>query len=247
MSVVPWGKGALSRQGQQRPRVKEAGRRQAARPRAERRPARRGPPRPRRRHGVVARTVRPRLAREGEHALHARRRQLPVLLGTQGARRLQRPGRHASRHSGDVAPAHEQALGARRRAGRKPQARMVARRVRPRLPDGRPRQGEGQAGLLPVLLREEEAREADKARLALGPSARKEWGRRRCLLPIGVILRILDWAAMRGGYGGCIVFDGCVGCGRMEACGWIACGHVPERRALRFNRNGGVAQTSGAA
>ena len=30
----------------------------------------------------------------------------------------------------------------------------------------------------------------------------------RCLLPIGVILRILDWAAMRGSYGGCIVFDG---------------------------------------
>ena len=24
----------------------------------------------------------------------------------------------------------------------------------------------------------------------------------RCLLPIGVILRILDWTAMRGGYGG---------------------------------------------
>ena len=68
--VVPWGKGTLSRQGQQRPRVKEAGHRQAARPRAERRPARRGPPRPRRRHGVVARIVRPRLAREGEHALH---------------------------------------------------------------------------------------------------------------------------------------------------------------------------------
>ncbi len=41
----------------------------------------------------------------------------------------------ASRHSGDVAPAHEQALEAHRRAGRKPQARMVARRVRPRLPD----------------------------------------------------------------------------------------------------------------
>ena len=38
VSVVPWGKGTLSRQGQQRPRVKEAGRRQAARPRAERRP-----------------------------------------------------------------------------------------------------------------------------------------------------------------------------------------------------------------
>ena len=32
-----------------------------------------------------------------------------------------------------------------------------------------------------------------------------EAGRR--LLPIGVILRILDWAATRGGYGGCIVFD----------------------------------------
>lgn len=101
---------------------------------------------------------------------------LPVLLGTQGARRLQRPGRHASRHSGDVAPAHEQALEAHRRAGRKPQARMAARRVWPRLPDGRPRQGGGQAGLLPVLFGEEEAREADKARLVLGPSARKEWG-----------------------------------------------------------------------
>lgn len=34
--------------------------------------------------------------------------------------------------------------------------------------------GEGQAGLLPVLFGEEEAREAGKARLALGPSARKE-------------------------------------------------------------------------
>lgn len=37
----------------------------------------------------------------------------------------------------------------------------------------------------------------------------------RCLLPIGVILRILDWAAMRGGYEVCIVFDGCLDCGRM--------------------------------
>ena len=36
----------------------------------------------------------------------------------------------------------------------------------------------GQAGLLPVLFGEEGAREADKARLALGPSARKERGRR---------------------------------------------------------------------
>lgn len=48
--------------------------------------------------------------------------------------------------------------------------------MRPRLPDGRQRQDEGQAGLLPVLFGEEEAREADKARLALGPSARKERG-----------------------------------------------------------------------
>ena len=63
-------------------------------------------------------------------------------------------------------------------------------------------------GYCPYCSGGEEAREADKARLALGPSARKEWGRRRCLLPIGVILRILDWAAMRGSYGGCIVFDG---------------------------------------
>ena len=38
---------------------------------------------------------------------------LPLLLGPQGARRLQRPDHHASRHSGDVAPAHEQALEAR--------------------------------------------------------------------------------------------------------------------------------------
>ena len=52
----------------------------------------------------------------------------------------------------------------------------MARRVRPRLPYGRPRQSEGQAGLLPVLFGEEEAREADKARLALGLSARKERG-----------------------------------------------------------------------
>ena len=52
---------------------------------------------------------------------------------------------------------------------------MMARRVRPRLPDGRPRQGEGQARLLFALLGEEEAREADKVRLVLGPSVGKEW------------------------------------------------------------------------
>ncbi len=147
------GKGALSRQGQQQPRIEETGRRQVAPPRSERRPARRGPSRPRGRHGVVA------------------------------------------------------------------------RQVRPRLSDGRPRQGEGQAGLLLVLLWEEEAREADKARLALGPSARKEWGRRLCLLPIGVILRLLDWAAMRGSYGGYIVWkDLRAGLGRLRR---------PRRRCRR--------------
>ena len=57
-------------------------------------------------------------------------------------------------------------------------------------------------GCCPVLLGGEEAREADKARLALGPRRGRNGGRRRCLLPIGVILRILDWAAMRGGYEG---------------------------------------------
>ena len=38
----------------------------------------------------------------------------------------------------------------------------------------------------------------------------------RCLLPIGVILQILDWTAMCGGYGAASFFDGCLGCGRME-------------------------------
>ena len=85
-------------------------------------------------------------------------------------------------HSGDVAPAHEQALEAHRRVGHKPQAawwrgecgHVYKMAVRDRL-----------AGLLPVLFGEEEAREADKARLALGPSARKERGASVLLLPIG--------------------------------------------------------------
>ena len=33
-------------------------------------------------------------------------------------------------------------------------------------------------------------------------------GRRRCLLPIGVFLQIVDWTVMRGSYGVRIVFDG---------------------------------------
>ena len=45
---------------------------------------------------------------------------------------------------------------------------------------------------------------------------------------------------------GCNVFDCCLGCGRMETYGWVACGYVPGRRAPRFNRNGGIAQTSRA-
>ena len=55
----------------------------------------------------------------------------------------------------------------------------------------------GQAGLLPVLLGEEETPGSDKVRLALGPSARKEGGDGSVFLPIGVILRISDWTAMR--------------------------------------------------
>ena len=35
-------------------------------------------------------------------------------------------------------------------------------------------------------------------------------GGRRCFLPIGVILRILDWMAMRGSYEVRIVFDGLI-------------------------------------
>ena len=112
--------------------------------------------------------------------------------------------------------------------------------MRPRLPDGRPRQGEGQAGLLPVLFGEEEAREADKARLALGPSARKERGRRRRLLPIGVILRILDWAAMRGSYGVRIVFDGCLGCGRMKPFSLGVGGAMPSTSAPLLNAATGI-------
>ena len=123
----------------------------------------------------------------------------------------------------------------------------MARRVRPRLPDGRPRQGEGQARLLLSLLREDEAREADKARLTLGPSARKEWGRRRSLLPVGVILRILDWTAMRGGYGVRIVFNGRLGCGRMETFDLGAGGAMPSTPAPLLNAAAGIRWPSSGA
>lgn len=65
----------------------------------------------------------------------------------------------------------------------------------------------------------------------------------RCLLPIGVILRISDRAARRGSYGGRIVFDGCLGCGRMEtlylvvtAFGemWVAAGGGTRYQVLKF-------------
>ena len=54
---------------------------------------------------------------------------------------------------------------------------VVARRVRPQLAAVREDEGV-QRRRMPVLFGEEEAREADKARLALGPSARKERGGR---------------------------------------------------------------------
>ena len=37
----------------------------------------------------------------------------------------------------------------------------------------------------------------------------------RCLLPIGVILRILDWTAMRGSYGAA----------SFSMAAWVACEH----------------------
>lgn len=100
----------------------------------------------------------------------------------------------------------------------------------------------GQTGLLSVLLREEEAREVDKVRPALGLSARKEWGEAgRCLLPLGAILRILDWMGMRGIYGGLHRLERPAGrAGALATCGQVECEHVSERRALRFNWNGGA-------
>lgn len=59
------------------------------------------------------------------------------------------------------------------------------------------------SGCCPVLFGEEGARGADKARLALGLRRRRNgWGGVGASRPIDVLLRILDWTAMRGSYGG---------------------------------------------
>ena len=72
-------------------------------------------------------------------------------------------------------------------------------------------------------------------------------GGRRCLLPIGVILRILDWTAMRGSYGGCIVFDGWLGCGRMETLDLGAVGAMPSAPAPLLNAATGIRWPSSGA
>ena len=43
---------------------------------------------------------------------------------------------------------------------------------------------------------------------------------------------------MRGSYEGCIVFDGCVGCGRMETFGSGVGGAVPSALASLLNAGG---------
>lgn len=65
-------------------------------------------------------------------------------------------------------------------------------------------------------------------------------------MPIGVILRILDWTAMRGSYG-CIVLDGCVGCGRMEMCDLGVGGATPSTPAPLLNAATGIRYPSSGA
>ena len=50
----------------------------------------------------------------------------------------------------------------------------------------------------------------------------------RCLLPIGVILRILDWTAMRGGYEGLHRFRWLLGL-RAHGGVWLGCLQVRAR------------------
>ena len=69
----------------------------------------------------------------------------------------------------------------------------------------------------------------------------------RCLLPIGVVLRILDWTAMRGGYGVCIVFDDCLGCGRMETFDLGVGGAMPSTPASLLNAVTGIRLPSSGA
>ena len=128
-----------------------------------------------------------RLWRESLRGTHKESRKCPSCHGGRG-HYLAKGSNDLGSKRPDVARQLQPDLsGGLRAEGPRPRRRhgVVARRVRSRLSDGRPRQGEGQAGLLPVLLREEAAREADKARLALGPSARGGIGEAgRCLLPI---------------------------------------------------------------
>ena len=118
------------------------------------------------------------------------RSRLPVLRRPQGARRLQRPGNHPSRHSRHVAPAHERCLEADRRDGDQRQAGMVAGPLRPRVQDVRQEPSDRPPRLLPLLLRKEKAREADKDGLAERPS-RGEGGQTLLLSEYGVLLPIV--------------------------------------------------------
>ena len=88
----------------------------------------------------------------------------------QGAQGLQRPGHQPSRHSPHVAPAHERCLETDRRDGGQRQAGMVAGPLRPRVQDGCQEPRGRPPRLLPLLLRKEKAREADKDGLAERPS-----------------------------------------------------------------------------
>ena len=113
------------------------------------------------------------------------RPRLPLLRRPQGAERLQRPEDDASQDREGVEQGAQRRPEADRRDRQLQQARLVEVQGGPRVvrPHSEPSaQGQGGPGL-PVLLREEEAREADKARLALGPSARKEWGGGRSVPP----------------------------------------------------------------
>ena len=173
-----------------------------------------------------ARMVDIRLQQDRRH-----RPRLPLLRRPQGAERLQRPEDDASQDREGVEQGAQRRPEAYRRDRQLQQARLVEVQGGPRVvrPRSEPSaQGQGGPGP-PVLLGSQGARRlqrpghhASRRPYCSGrkrperpirldqPSAprRGRNGGRRFLLPIGVILRILDWAAMRGGYEGCIVFDG---------------------------------------
>ena len=70
----------------------------------------------------------------------------------------------------------------------------------------------------------------------------------RCLLPIGVILRILDWASICvAAMGVRVVFNGCVGCGRMKTFDLGVGGAMPSTPMPLLNAATGIRwQSSGA-